>query len=106
MSSGEAQLLTLVRVFMKNPKLVILDEASSRLDPVTEKLVDKAFSKLMEGRSCIIIAHRLGTVQKADDILILDHGTVLEYGSREKLLEDDNSKFKELLRYGIEEVLA
>lgn len=106
MSSGEAQLLTLVRVFMKDPKLVILDEASSRLDPVTEKLVDRAFNKLMENRSCIIIAHKLGTVQKADEILILEHGTVLEYGERVKLLEDDNSKFKELLQYGIEEVLV
>ncbi len=106
MSSGEAQLLTLVRVFIRNPKLVILDEASSRLDPVTEKLVDRAFGKLVEGRSCIIIAHRLGTVQKADDILILEHGSILEYGSREKLLEDPTSKFNELLTCGIEEVLV
>jgi ABC-type multidrug transport system fused ATPase/permease subunit len=106
MSSGEAQLLTLVRVFMKNPQLVILDEASSRLDPVTEKLVDSAFAKLMEGRSCIIIAHRLGTVQKADDILIMDQGTILEYGAREKLMDNKHSRFSELLSYGIEEVLV
>lgn len=106
MSSGEAQLLTLVRVFLKNPKLVILDEASSRLDPVTEKLVDKAFEKLLEGRSCIIIAHRLGTIQKADDILILEQGSVLEYGDRKELAQDTNSKFSELLRCGIEEVLV
>jgi ABC-type multidrug transport system fused ATPase/permease subunit len=106
MSSGEAQLLTLVRVFLKNPQLVILDEASSRLDPVTEKLVDSAFVKLMEGRSCIIIAHRLGTVQKADDILIMEQGSILEYGEREKLIKDKQSKFNELLSYGIEEVLV
>ncbi|MDF2538092.1 MAG: transporter ATP-binding protein [Herbinix sp.] len=106
MSSGEAQLLTLVRVFLKNPKLVILDEASSRLDPVTEKLVDRAFEKLLLGRSCIIIAHRLGTVQKADNIMILEQGRVLEYGVREKLLEDSQSKLSELMKYGIEEVLV
>ncbi|MDF2541314.1 MAG: transporter ATP-binding protein [Herbinix sp.] len=106
MSSGEAQLLTLVRVFLKDPKLIILDEASSRLDPVTEKLVDRAFAKLMEGRSCIIIAHRLGTIQKADDILILDKGAILEYGSRRSLEDDTNSRFSELLRCGIEEVLV
>jgi ABC-type multidrug transport system fused ATPase/permease subunit len=106
MSSGEAQLLTLVRVFLKNPKLVILDEASSRLDPVTERLVDRAFGKLMEGRTCIIIAHRLQTVQKADDILILEQGSVLEYGTRENLINDSHSKFNELLKYGMEEVLV
>jgi ABC-type multidrug transport system fused ATPase/permease subunit len=106
MSSGEAQLLTLVRVFIKNPKLVILDEASSRLDPVTEKLVDQALAKLLQDRSCIIIAHRLGTVQKADDIMILEHGTILEYGNREKLMKEQSSKLNELLRCGIEEVLV
>jgi ABC-type multidrug transport system fused ATPase/permease subunit len=106
MSSGEAQLLTLVRIFLKNPKLVILDEASSRLDPVTEKLVDKALAKLMNGRSCIIIAHRLGTLQKADDILIMDQGSIVEYGGREKLLMDDRTRFSELMRFGIEEVLV
>jgi ABC-type multidrug transport system fused ATPase/permease subunit len=106
MSSGEAQLLTLVRVFIRNPKLVILDEASARLDPVTEKLVDRAFAKLMEGRTCIIIAHRLGTIQKADDILIMEHGSIIEYGDRHKLLEKEDSKFNRLLKYGIEEVLV
>lgn len=106
MSSGEAQLLTLVRIFLKNPKLVILDEASARLDPITEKLVDKALSKLMDGRACIIIAHRLGTVERADDILILDGGSILEYGKREDLLQQNDSKLNELLKYGIEEVLV
>jgi ATP-binding cassette, subfamily B, bacterial len=106
MSSGEAQLLTLVRIFLKNPKLVILDEASARLDPITEKLVDNALQRLMVGRACIIIAHRLGTVGKADDILILENGVVLEYGKREDLAENHTSRFHELLNYGMEEVLA
>lgn len=106
MSSGEAQLLTLVRLFLKNPKLVILDEASARLDPITERLVDQALNKLMEGRACIIIAHRLKTVEQADDILILERGAMLEYGKREHLLQKEDSKLNELLRYGIEEVLV
>ncbi|MDT8718340.1 ABC transporter ATP-binding protein [Clostridium sp. 19966] len=106
MSSGEAQLLSLVRVFLKAPKLIILDEASSRLDPVTEKLVDKALNKLIEGRSCIIIAHRLATIERADDILILQNGSVLEYGNRKGLIEKKDSKFNELLKYGMEEVMA
>lgn len=106
MSSGEAQLLALVRVFLMNPKLVILDEASSRLDPVTESLVDKALNRLMEGRTCIIIAHRLGTIKRADEILILDKGSILEYGKREELLNDEASRLSELLRVGIEEVLV
>jgi ABC-type multidrug transport system fused ATPase/permease subunit len=106
MSSGEAQLLTLVRVFLKNPKLIILDEASSRLDPYTEQLVDKALNKLLIGRSCIIIAHRLGTITRADDILILDNGSILEYGSREALLNKKESKLNQLLNYGISEVLV
>lgn len=106
MSSGEAQLLTLVRLFLKNPRLLILDEASARLDPITEKLADQALFKLMEGRACIIIAHRLQTVERADDILILDGGAILEYGTRECLLKDTDSRLNELLRYGIGEVLV
>lgn len=106
MSSGEAQLLALVRVFLRNPKLIILDEASSRLDPATESLLDKALVKLIEGRSCIIIAHRLDTVKKADKILILDKGTIAEYGDKEKLITDKDSRFNQLLESGIEEALC
>lgn len=103
MSAGEAQLLALARVFLRNPGLIILDEASSRLDSVTEKMVDKALNKLIEGRSCIIIAHRLSTIKKADEILILDKGSVLEYGKRTDLANDEGSRFNELLRCGAEE---
>jgi ATP-binding cassette subfamily B protein len=106
LSAGEAQLLAFVRVFLKNPDLVILDEASSRLDPVTEQLVEKAVGKLLVNRTCIIIAHRLGTVQRANEILILDNGSVLEYGSREALAKDSNSRFHQLLKTGMEEVLV
>lgn len=106
LSSGEAQLLAFVRVFLKNPKLVILDEATSKLDPITEGLIDRALNKLLEDRTCIIIAHRLGTVGRADNILILEEGTVLEYGNRKELRKDRSSKFYNLLQKGMEEVLV
>lgn len=106
LSSGEAQLLAFVRVFLKNPGLVILDEASSRLDPITEGLIEKAMSKLVENRTCIIIAHRLHTIHRADDILILDDGSIIEYGDRCELVEDKDSNFYRLLQTGIEEVLV
>lgn len=105
-SAGEAQLLAFVRVFLRDPGLIILDEASSRLDPVTEQLIEQAIDKLLAGRSSIIIAHRLETMRRADDILILEAGKVSEYGSRKELLTDYNSKFSQLLRSGIEEVLG
>ena len=106
LSAGEEQLLALTRAFLKNPKLVILDEASSRLDPATERQVDTALEKLLEGRSAIIIAHRLATLQKVDDILILEKGEIVEYGSREELVKDPNSHFSKLLQQGIQEVLT
>lgn len=105
LSAGEAQLLAFVRVFLKNPGLIILDEASSRLDPITEQLIEKALNKLLKNRTCIIIAHRLGTVQRADDILILENGNILEYGNRQELSKDKESKFSNLLKTGIEELV-
>lgn len=106
LSAGEAQLLAFVRVFLRNPGLVILDEASSRLDPVTEHLIEKAIDKLLCGRTAIIIAHRLKTIQRADDILILENGSILEQGKRVELSKDKDSHFYHLLQSGIEEVLA
>lgn len=106
LSAGEAQLLAFVRIFLKNPGLVILDEATSKLDPITEGLVDTALNKLLENRTCIIIAHRLKTVERADDILILEEGQVIEYGDRMSLSKNCNSKFFKLLQKGLEEVLV
>ncbi|MDV3426890.1 MAG: ABC transporter ATP-binding protein/permease [Bacillota bacterium] len=106
LSAGEAQLLALTRVFLKNPSLVILDEASSRLDAKTESIIQNAILKLIKGRSVIIIAHRLWTVNCADDILILDQGEILEHGNREDLIKDKSSKFNDLLKTGAQEVLA
>ncbi|WP_261808078.1 ABC transporter ATP-binding protein [Paenibacillus sp. N3.4] len=106
LSAGEAQLLAFARVFLTNPGLVIMDEASSRLDPLTEQRMEKAISKLLTERTCIIIAHRLTTVQRADHILILDNGCVLESGRREHLAADPSSRFSQLVATGLEEVLA
>ena len=102
LSAGEAQLLAFARVFLANPGLVILDEASSRLDPATERLIERAVSKLFTGRTGIIIAHRLGTVQRADEILILERGRMLEYGERKTLAQDSSSRFARLLQTGLE----
>lgn len=106
LSAGEAQLFALARVFLKAPGLVILDEASSRLDPATERRIERAIDRLLTGRTGIIIAHRLATVQRADTIMLLEDGRCCEYGLREKLAEDPNSRFAQLLRTGLEEVLA
>ncbi|MEM7537071.1 MAG: ABC transporter ATP-binding protein [Chloroflexota bacterium] len=100
LSAGEAQLLAFSRVFLVNPGLVILDEASSRLDPVTEQHIEQALDKLFVNRTGIIVAHRLATVQRADYILILEKGQVQEYGERKTLLADPNSRFSQLLHTG------
>ncbi|TNJ66830.1 ABC transporter ATP-binding protein [Paenibacillus hemerocallicola] len=106
LSAGEAQLLAFARVFLTDPGLVILDEASSRLDPATEQRLEAAVTKLLHGRTCIIIAHRLATVQRADCILILDNGRIAEFGNRETLAADPESRFSRMLEVGMEEVLA
>lgn len=100
LSAGEAQLVALIRVFLRNPGLVILDEASSRLDPATEQLIERALTRLLAGRTGIIIAHRLATVQRADQILILEQGNIVELGERQQLAADPASRFAELLRVG------
>ena len=105
-SAGEAQLLAFARVFLQDPGLVILDEASSRLDPATERLIERAVDRLLAGRTGIIIAHRLATVQRADEIMILEHGQIIEHGPRELLANVPNSRFATLLRAGMEELLV
>ena len=106
LSAGEAQLLAFTRVFLKDPGLVILDEPSSRLDPATERKINLAVGRLLDNRTGIIIAHRLETVEKVDDILILDHGRIQEFGRRSDLVQDDDSQFSRLLRAGLEELIA
>ncbi|KAM3115648.1 ABC transporter ATP-binding protein [Phormidesmis sp. 146-33] len=98
LSAGQAQLLALVRVFLKNPSLAILDEASSRLDPQTEQLIEGAIDRLLAKRTGMIIAHRLQTLQRVDQILILEQGKIVEYGDRKTLTNQLDSRFSQLLR--------
>jgi ATP-binding cassette, subfamily B, bacterial len=102
LSAGEAQLLAFARVFLKDPGLVILDEPSSRLDPATEGLLERAVDKLLRNRTAIIIAHRLKTVARAGEIMILEGGRVAEHGQRDALAKDSTSRFYRLLRTGLE----
>jgi ABC-type multidrug transport system fused ATPase/permease subunit len=93
-------------VFLKDPGLVVLDEASSRLDPQTERLLERAVTRLLDGRTGVVIAHRLATVERADRILILDAGRVAELGRRADLARDPASRLARLLRAGMAEALA
>jgi ATP-binding cassette subfamily B protein len=105
LSAGEAQLLAFTRIFLEDSGLVVLDEASSRLDPATEALIENAVDRLLADRTGVIIAHRLDTVNRADDIMILEAGRVIELGKRVDLVADPGSRFSQLLATGIEEVL-
>ncbi len=100
LSAGEGQLLAFARAFLKDPGLVILDEPSSRLDPATEKQLERAMTKLLEGRTAIIIAHRLATVERVDEIMIIEDGCVLEHDARAVLAADEASRFSHLLKAG------
>jgi len=106
LSAGEAQLLAFTRIFLRDPGLIILDEASSRLDPATEQLIERALDRLLQNRTAIIIAHRLGTIRRTDEVMILEKGCIIEYGKRTHLAADPSSRFYHLLQTGLEEVLA
>ena len=85
-SAGQKQLLTIARVILANPKILILDEATSSIDTRTEIEIQKAMDNLMEGRTSFIIAHRLSTIRNADLILVMNHGDIVEQGTHEELL--------------------
>ena len=106
LSAGEAQLLAFARAFLKDPSVVILDEASSRLDRSTEQLIERTVDKLVQGRTAIIIAHHLPTLERCDEVLMLEDGRVVEHGERLTLASDPSSRFHSLLRTGLEEVLV
>jgi subfamily B ATP-binding cassette protein MsbA len=89
LSGGERQRLALARAVYKNPPILILDEATSHLDSESERLVQEALERLMEGRTVIVIAHRFSTVQKADRIIVLDRGRICEQGTHAGLLQKD-----------------
>jgi len=106
LSAGEAQLLSFARVFLRDPPIIVLDEASSRLDPATERIVEAATMRLLAGKTAIIIAHRLHTLKNVDAILMLEDGVIQEYGGRDALTHNADSRFAQILRAGMDEVLS
>jgi ATP-binding cassette subfamily B protein len=98
LSAGQMQLISCARVLLRDPDIVILDEASARLDPATEQLLHDALGKLLSGRTGIIVAHRLDTLSFADDIAVIANGELREHGPRAALAADPTSRFAALLR--------
>lgn len=95
LSGGQKQRVSIARLFLKNPSILILDEATSSLDNTTEILIQKSLDDLAKGRTCIIVAHRLSTIKSATDIVVISNGEILEEGSHEELIEKDGI-YKEL----------
>ena len=88
LSVGQRQLISFVRTLVYDPKIIVLDEATSSVDTETEELIQQAIDKMMNGRTAIVIAHRLSTIKKASKIIVLDKGEIKEEGTHESLLED------------------
>ena len=97
LSGGQKQRISIARIFLKDPPVLILDEATSALDSVTEAKLQEAFDKLSQGRTTIIIAHRLSTVRNADRIAVIEDGNMVELGSHEELMER-NGAYAALVR--------
>ena len=104
-SAGEAQLLAFARVLLEDPGVVILDEASSRLDPATERMIERALNALLRDRTAIVIAHRLTTLQRVSKIMVLEEGRVLEEGSYDELALNPEARFAQMLKLSRENML-
>jgi ATP-binding cassette, subfamily B, bacterial len=101
LSAGQAQLLALARVWLRDPDLVVLDEATARVDPETERRIAKAIGELMRGRTTFVIAHRLSTLDMVDEVIVFDHGRIAEHGDRTALVDDRDSHFRHLLELAL-----
>jgi ATP-binding cassette subfamily B protein len=104
LSAGQRQLISFIRAYLHNPAILILDEATSSIDTETEILIQRAIERLTRNRTSLIIAHRLATIQKADKILVLGHGIILESGSHQELLQIENGQYRKLYELQFEEV--
>ena len=93
LSGGQKQRLSIARAILKNPQILILDEATSSLDTESEKLVQKALENIMKGRTALVIAHRLSTIQKADKIIVMEDGKIIETGSHDNLMAKKSTYF-------------
>jgi ABC-type multidrug transport system fused ATPase/permease subunit len=102
LSAGEAQLLAMARVWLRDPDVVVLDEATARVDPETEARLEHAVRRLREGRTTLVIAHRLSTLREVDDVLVFESGRVVEFGGRDELANDPGSRFHRLLALALE----
>jgi ATP-binding cassette subfamily B protein len=98
LSAGEGQLVAFARAFLADPEIVVLDEASSRLDPFTGERIASATRSLLAGRTAVVIAHRLETLADVDEIAVLENGRLVEHGDRARLAADDDSRYARLLR--------
>ncbi|HHB77715.1 MAG TPA: ATP-binding cassette domain-containing protein, partial [Saprospiraceae bacterium] len=105
LSAGQRQLISFVRALITNPDILILDEATSSIDPNTEAIIQKAITKITEKRTSIVIAHRLGTIQKADQIIVLDQGHIIEIGTHKDLLARENSRYRTLYQHQIAQAI-
>jgi len=96
LSSGQRQLIAFLRAYVSNPSILILDEATSSIDTYSEELIQKATEKITQGRTSIVIAHRLATIINADKIVVMDKGEIVELGTHQELLLKQNGYYKKL----------
>jgi subfamily B ATP-binding cassette protein MsbA len=96
LSSGQRQLIAFLRVYVSDPQILILDEATSSIDSTSEVLIQNATEKLTKNRTSLIIAHRLATIKKANNIIVMDSGNIIEQGSHKELISNMDGYYKKL----------